>query len=184
MDMGNKLMIGGIAVLVIMAVILGYLIYQETLGPKPQSVSQQTQTPTIPQTVGDQQTRQSASATDNAIIAADRKKISEYPGPGAPEAQGKEFQEIIDRNAQSSETLDITKCETNPMVLKVKRGPSIKIVNNDSESNTILFGPDNQYEVPPRDSANMVVDLDPGIHRYRCTSISGSPIVGAFVVTE
>ena len=172
----------GVAILAVIAVILGYNIYQQTTtGTGATPSDQQSQTRTIPQPTGIEGSS-SASSGDTVTIAADRKKIASYPGPSASEEQKKEFGTIIGKNAQTSDTLDITNCNTSPLVLKVKKGSNIKLINNGSTGNAILFGPGKQHEVPANGSITMTVSLDVGINSYRCTGISGSPIVGVFVV--
>ena len=172
-----------VVVLAVIAVVLGYKIYHKTTGVQTPS-GQQTQDTTVPQTGGNSQPQIQSPTIDSAAIAEDRKKISVYPGPSAPDAQKREFQEIIDRNAQFSDTLDITKCESSPMVLKVRKEADIKLVNNGSTGNAILFGPGKQYDVAAKSSTTMTVNIDVGVNLYRCIGISGNPIIGAFVVTE
>lgn len=181
----------GVVILAVIAVVLGYKIYQQQTALKgqpgqsnqPVQNTQQSVLKTTPTTTV-KQPATSTSSNQNTNISADRQKISAYPGPSAPDEQKKEFGRIIGDNAQTSDTLDITNCETTPMVLSVKNGQSIKLINNDATVNAILFGPGKQYDVPANGSTTMLVNLGAGINTYRCTGISGSPIVGVFVVTQ
>lgn len=124
--MEKKLAYVGIAVLVVIAVVLGYQIYQQQTGYNtPEQNNQQYVTPQVP--INTQQTNQPAIES----------LLKRFVAPhNSPEEKAKFFSDL---NAVAKETdlLSVTNCKPNPSVLKVKKGSSFKITNEDNRSITL-----------------------------------------------
>lgn len=171
----------GIVLLAIIAAVLGYNIYKQ------QTMYQQTTVkPTsAPSTkVSPSKPTSTTQPSVDSRINEDRKIITNYPGVSASDVQKKEFSAVINKYAQTSDTLNITGCNTLPMVLQTKKGADIKLVNDDTQVRSVMLGGGKQYDVPIKGTKTIKVDFkNMGVNLYRC-NLPGNPITGAFLVRE
>lgn len=175
--MARNLVYIGIVVLAIIAVVLGYNIYKQQLAYKQTLTQKQTVIPKKQL----RPTPPSQTSSVSNTMSEDRQKIATYPGPSAPDDQKKELSRIIEKNVQVSDTLNVTQCNTTPLVLQTIKGADIKLVNDDSVVRSIMFGPGKQYDVPIKKTLTIKPDLNNGINFYRC-NLTGSPIVGIVLI--
>lgn len=124
--MSKNLVYIGVVVLAVIAVILGYNIYQQQTGV---ATTPSTQPParTIEQPSGTQSGNQ--ASTQNIDIDALFKK---FPGPNATVAQIQDFRDYIDPLSKETGLITIKDCKADPIVLRVKKGQDFKITNQDS----------------------------------------------------
>lgn len=183
--MSKNFVYTGIGILALIAIVMSYKIYQQQSGYKksPASTPSYTAKPGTPFSSSKASNNTQTPAPSVQDFSAARRVISAYPGPSASDDQKKEYQKVIDTNAQFSGTLDISSCNTTPLVLKVKNGSDLTLVNNDSAVRSIFFGPGKQYDVAAKNSSTIKVDLNTGVNMYRC-NLTDNPIVGVFVVSE
>lgn len=126
-----------------------------------------------------------ATFSSSAYISADdRRVVSSYLGPGSSLAEKKEFGEVIVRNSIATTKLDISNCQPNPLVIKMKKGTEVKVINNDYVVRSVFFGPNQQYDIPREGNTSFKANLHKGINLYRCNLDNQNPIVGAFLLED
>src|SRR5688572_18245360 len=108
--MSKNLIYVGIAALLIIAVVLGYKIYQQQTGV----------TPILPTNLQSQNTSQPTTnqATSAAFVEsdnpADRSAVLNFPDSNASEAEKKKWGEKVISIAKQTNLLGINNCETIP----------------------------------------------------------------------
>jgi len=168
MGMGNKLMIVGIVVLAVIAVVLGYQIYQETLASKPQSVSQ-TQTPILPQTVGDTNISQVSPQPQDIDVES---ILKQFPSSTATDEERIKSNDYLLSLGQEVDTLTIVSsatanCSPTPKILRVKKGTEFKIVNQDNVDHKLsMFQKD--ISVKANTTITVKTDWGAGAYGYVC----------------
>ena len=111
-----------IAVLLLVALFLGYLILKQLnpVSPKEESLNSR---------------EESKAILDTASAQA---RVLQWPLPNTPDEEKQPHTELIRSLAQTSQVLLITKdCVVSPVVLKIELGKSIVIQNQDSISHTL-----------------------------------------------
>lgn len=178
-----------IVVLVVAAVGLGYIIYKEdTSSSAPANQQQQNQVQQNQPQAGDSQQAPTITPEDIEIedMEQARQEVLSTPGPNAPDEERQRHFALATRLAENSETLDITGCSAEPVVLQRTFGSTINIENSDSSSHTILFGPDMTIDVPANGTADLAVDESnfqngPGLYGYGCDN--SSQAVGLMLIS-
>lgn len=170
--MAKNLVYIGVIVLAVIAIVLGYKIYQQTLAnratPQTTTPSQQVQTkitpPKItPQPVGT--TSQSSTPTAEQLAALN------FPGPNATESEKKKHAELVDKMSVISSELNITNCQFSPPILKALQGSSITIRNDGQDAQTLHWG---TKDIVIQPTSQKVVNLREwfgnglGDHGYSC----------------
>lgn len=74
----------------------------------------------------------------------------------------------VDSKAFASDTLDITKCDPNPKVIKVTKGQEITIKNDDSVDHSVVITSTVKFPVPAGKTAKAKIDLNPGVYPLSC----------------
>ncbi|MEK7517793.1 MAG: hypothetical protein AAB583_04545 [Patescibacteria group bacterium] len=160
----------GIAVLVVIAVVLGYQIYQQTTVYQTPPI----QNGTVPQTVGNQQ-----ASTQKGLTAEEKQALS-FPGPNATEEEKKKHSDLVDElgnRVAGTLFLDITGCKPNPIVYRVKQGGSFKVKNSDSIDHTlstdrkITIKANSEQTLTSKSIGDVL-----GNYGYGCAEISGGTV--------
>ena len=112
----------GIAVLVVIAIVLGYIIIkQQSITPQ---VSTDNSTATAP--------------TTNQLSAAEEiAAVLNFPGPNATDAEIKKHLDLVDKLGNESTILDISGCKPNPVVFRIRLGANFKVKNSDQIAHVI-----------------------------------------------
>jgi len=178
--MGNKLMIVGIVVLALIAVVLGYKIYQQTAlkGPPVQSI-QSVVKPTPTTTV-----KQSSKTTSNEI--SENNILQSSPGPNSSDEEKNKFLDAVKRLAKETAVLDITKCQPQPVVFKMRKAAQLQVRNNNNIEHTIIIDSEHQYSIPPNSTKTINTGLGVGSPGYRCGGVGfeNEPLVGIIDVVD
>ena len=116
--------------------------------------------------------------TPNATVSGKIKSKNLPDLSASPTAQEyKDFLSFVDKNAKDTITLDLTKCDPNPKVARVKSDQEFSLVNKDSiEHGIILSG--QTYTAPAGGSFKMKQKEIAG-YRYTCFTPNSVAIEGA-----
>lgn len=136
--MAKNLVYLGVVVLAVIAVILGYNIYQQqTGGTATLPNTQPSKIQSAPQTGGNQSSTQ--PTTQKRELTAEEKQVLTFPGPNATEAEKKTHTDLVDQlgNKSGYAVLDISGCAPFPVVYRIKQGGSISIKNSDKVDHVI-----------------------------------------------
>ena len=168
--MSKNLVYVSIAVLAVIAIVLGYQIYQQQRLTAPSS-----STP-LPVTTQDQQpdfNRQSYPLIGN------------FPGNNTSDEERKKFSDAVRAQAKESDMLDITGCKANPLVYKIKLGSDFKIKNSDTVEHKLYIGGAEKYKIPANTTITVKANFEPGpgTYGYSCDETNKNE-VGLFLITE
>jgi hypothetical protein len=162
-DTMQKALNTAIVLLIIVALILGYFIIKpKNTNPPPVQHQQAAQNSTpIPVQKSPEQLGYSQKYLSS--LSADEQHIIALPlsSPSLISDNAK----IFKRAAKTAPYLDITGCESTPVVFQVKRGQKITIKNNDSTPHTIIIGKD-QVEVLANSAKDIVPQLPPTVEFF------------------
>lgn len=75
----------------------------------------------------------------NPLVSPEQALLLVVPGPEASKITTANRKKLVEDRAVESVVLDITKCEVDPLVLKVRRGEDILVRNHDAATEHILF---------------------------------------------
>jgi hypothetical protein len=129
----------GIIVLLIIAIVLGYQIYQQQTGYDTSSQNQSinNQEFVTPQAITPNST---ATAPLTNQPSAEEIAVLNFPGPNATDAEKKAHSNLVNEvgnKVAGTPFLDISGCKPNPIVYRVKRGATFNIKNSDAIDHTI-----------------------------------------------
>lgn len=118
---------------------------------------------------------------------SDAEKAIVLTPPGAEDTAA--YTETVLRLAQESDTLTIgANCAMEPLVLRLREGAVLNIVNNDTSEHTIAFEDQNFFNVSAggRRAINIteMFQRGEGVYRYRCNDISLDQNVGVMSIVE
>lgn len=105
-----------------------------------------------------------------------------FPEEGASEEVREAHFDLAQSMAQQSDTLDITGCNVDPLVLEVVAGDSVTVVNGDSEPHTLTI--EQEYEVAANSEQEVVFDFSYGVGLYGYGCDEGPIGAGIFIVVE
>lgn len=128
----------GITILAVIAVFLGYRIYQkQTEVALPPSKNIQTQD--IPSPKGSVDKVTSVSNLESN----ERQEVLNFPSSNASAEEKKKHSDLVNKlgNQSGATTLNISGCNPTPIVSRVKQGSSFKIENPDQLDHTIYANP-------------------------------------------
>ena len=113
------------------------------------------------------------------IDAAKREEILDFPGEGATVEEFQKHAELVKSVAVNTNTLDITGCNPNPLVLEVGYGEVVEIKNRDRVDHTLYHG-GIRITIPGGGSRGVVVTDDflgstggDGFAGYGCDNAQG-----------
>lgn len=165
--MAKRFVYFGIVVLAAIAIFLGYQIYQQY------QLKQSSGTKLEP-----------GQTSVNQSVAPKETDVLNFPGPNASEEETRKFAETVQANAKETGELDISRCEPNPKVLKVKLGSEFKIKNSDPSEHKIYIANREEFSATPDSTVTVKASFGkgPGTYGYGCDG--DSTLVGAFFVVE
>lgn len=179
--MAKNLVYIGIAVLALIAVVLGYKIYQQkALNIVPlttQPTQDRTTTGTVKQTTP--ATTQTNAAPQNIDVNT---LVNNLVKPDNTQAERDRLATTTRLAAIKADVLDISNCNPNPSIFQVKKGAEFKVKNSNSIDQKIMITPQQQYNAPANQTVTLKADFGPGIISYRCNKDNGYPLVGIFFV--
>lgn len=172
--MNKNLVYIGIVALAVIAVILGYNIYQQQKTYQaPLTNQKQSQTKTV----------ESPAPTSKAS----KTDVLTFPGPNATADETKKFSEHVNQIAQETDTLNIGKCSPSPLALKTKLGASINLRNDDTTTHKIIFNPEYQFTLNAGETKAVKADFGhgDGIYSYICDkALNAATPIGVFLLVK
>lgn len=139
-----------IVVLVIIAIILGYAVYNQQQNKLPSSSTSLT-TPPIPLT---------------SNLTEEEKFILNPPSATASSDLKKKHADTIAKLAKEGSSLEIKDCKPNILVLQVKQGSDLVAKNLDSVKHRLIFDSEHIFELPASGSKTINVDFKYGTGDY------------------
>lgn len=88
--------------------------------------------------------------------------------------ESKNFSRFVDQNAKQSQELNLTNCDPNPKVIRVKKGIPFSLVNSDSVEHWIILSGQN-YIAPAKGSLKVTLNELAG-YRYTCFTSNSTAI--------
>lgn len=171
--MGKTLVYVGVIVLAVIAVVLGYQIYQQTAGVQTPSVPQ-TQDTTVPQTVGNQDTLQISPLSQKIDMEFILKNT---PDPNSSIGKKQDWENYLRVNRQEGSLIVIKNCIAEPSVLIIENGEDFKIQNEDSVDHKLTIPP-NGITVKAKESVSLKATLEMSEFGYSCETIPNNSNVG------
>lgn len=105
-----------------------------------------------------------------------------FPEDDADQEAREAHFDLAQSMAQRSDTLDITGCNVDPLVLELTAGQPLNVVNNDSEPHIISI--DRDYEIAANSQKELVFNFDFGVGLYGYGCDGGPSGAGIFIVVE
>jgi len=169
-----------IVVLMLIAFVLGYLIYKQKAGTD-------TNTATESKVVGSKvQTSKREGENMRPTpqgLTDEEKQALNPPERNATNEEKSQHYNIVANLAEEADFLDINKCEkADPMVMSLKLKQDFKITNDDSVEHTLIIDEKTRYTIPPGKTitANANFQYGRGAYGYTCDKLGG--VVGFFLV--
>lgn len=100
------------------------------------------------------------------ILTADERFILNPPSAEASKSALAKHAKMVATLAKPADTLEVTACRPNPLVLNVKLGSQIKIQNNDETEHKIIVDGSHYYKIPPKSSQIIKVEFKYGTGDY------------------
>lgn len=141
-----------IIILIVIALILGYAIYNQ------QKVNISKNTATKPLTA--------TPVPFPANLTEDEKFILNPPPATASAEIKKKHADTVAKLAKEEDNLEIKDCQPTPLVLQVKQGTEFTIQNKDSSPHKIIFDSDHHYVLPANGSKTIKADFKYGSGDY------------------
>lgn len=161
-----------LVVLVGVAIILGYFIYQQRLQKQP---TQEPQQPLSPQ----------PQQVDKYPSYASEEDVLVFPGEDASAEVGRRHLDLVRRIAKEAEVLEMDSgCTMNPVVFRIQEGEEFTVKNSDSVDHELVVNPEHVYSIPAGQTQQVKADFGkgPGIYGYACAFVPHT--VGIFLVTQ
>ena len=140
-----------IGILAIVAIALGYKIYDERTSS--------------PETEVSQNNTNNNQSVEDALVSP--------PLPGADQKVSDAYFKLVSDNAVESGTLDISGCKFNPFVVLIKKDQNLSLVNNDPVPHTISFGDTLSHTVSAASSKIITANFGKGtgVYGFRCDNV-------------
>lgn len=173
--MSKNLVYIGIAALAILAILLGYQIYQQQTGigsqtlPTPNPVVQNNSTSPLNST----QPQATRSSTIDQYIDLDS-VFKQFPGPNATEEEKIRFNDYLLSIGKEGDTLTISNCKPIPVVFRVRKGTEFSLSNLDNMDHTLNVS-QVTFSVKARETKRVKTDNLDGANGYYCDGV-GSKI--------
>lgn len=164
----DKALNGSIAILFIIALVLGYAIYVQRRPPEG----------TPPKPTGPIEGQNNASGSgDTTVTAPDlsdtQKAVLIVPDAGATEETKQAYFERVEKESREAPEIIIKDCLADPLVFKAKKGNIVIIKNSDDVPVTLTFGEEKSVAVDPGKTTQLLLDFveNEGIHTYHCANL-------------
>lgn len=163
-----------IVILAVIAVVLGYTIYNQSTSNK--TAPRETEQPT-------RNVTSTPIGSKAAALTVDERLALQTPGANATEAERKAHFDAAVRAAKYVNTLDISQCIGTPVVLRVAAKQTLTVNNPDTQDHVIVIDKDHTYIVPASGKKEIVIDFGKGggLYGYGCDAsqtTSGLFLVG------
>ena len=174
-----------IVVLIVIAVILGFLIFQRVGDQTTVDTSDVSNTSSEENVANDQsqETGDFVDTRDLSSLSSDEKAVLKVPSNGTDEERQGHFNLAVSL-AKDTSSVDIAGCVGDPVVARVSSSNQLFVTNSDSLEHTIIFDQDNSFIVPAggQVSIESVFSKGAGLYGYGCNNNPG--VTGLFLVTE
>jgi len=155
--------------LVLIAIVLGYAIYQQSLSS--------------PATIDESPVSSKKNIKPlPPDLSEDEKALLTPPSPDAPQSEKEEHDALAAKLSKESDVLDITNCRSNPLVLRAKINQNLKVENKDNIDRKLIFDDAHQYLILKNGAATVKVDFGKGagLYGYVCEGVG---LTGFILVT-
>jgi hypothetical protein len=154
-----------VALLLVAALVVGYLLMRRS-------------PPAMPSGQGTEQ----GGAPSPSISAEDRTAVLQTPRNTSTKEERDAHFKIVQRLAVMSETLDVSGCNPNPLVLKHRQIQDIQVTNKDDVPHELQVNPQHLYTVPAHGSISIPPDFGSGtgVYGYGCDNSLNA--VGLFFI--
>lgn len=168
----NRYAIYLIIILAVIAVILAIAIFREAIPKRARPTRQEPPT---------QQISPAPSSAPNASSPEEKQQLLGIRQDSSEEEK-KRHADLVQRLARDAAYLDITDCDPQPIVMRLKDGGEFTVKNSDAGEREIGIDPQHIYTIPGRGERKIKVDFGhgPGVYGYGCNKSSGA--VGMFLV--
>jgi hypothetical protein len=158
-----------LGILVIIAVVLGYKIYEKKAPASAKPVVTSNQSTSTPVTTNNTTVKTAAA-------------IPKPPAAGASNTELRAWGELISKLAVPTNKLEITACKPNPAVIALDSGTSFSVTNKDSVSHILVLNPTTTFTIDAGATKSIKADFGkgPGMYAYGCDN--GNEPVGVFLV--
>lgn len=169
-----------IGVLTLTAVILGVLIYQEMGGtiPLPKLSSGPRQAASTPAANATKE----AGTASGAALTGERAELLVVPAESADEKTKAAYMEKLNQAAREVNAVTLTKCQSDPIVVKTSKGKKLTVKNADAAAVTVKWTNEKSSTIQPNQSQDVVLDFVPeqGIITYSC----GNDLAGMLLLAK
>lgn len=154
-------------ILIIVALVLGYLIYLQRFpnhpsAPKPTLTS-------LPKLLP-------------SDLTEEERILLIPPATDAPRFEKDKHDALAEKLSKESDTLDITNCRSNPLVLRARINQNLTVKNEENLDRKLIFDDDHQYPIPKNSTTTLKVDFGKGVglYGYVCEGVG---LTGFILVT-
>lgn len=153
-----------IIILLVPAIILGQAIYKQH-NPQPSSRSVVSSSKLMP--------------TD---LTEDEKAVLHPPSLDAPSTEKEKHDALAVKLSKEGDSLDITNCGSNPLVLRIEINENLKVKNSDNIDRKLIFDDTHEYQIAKNSTTNLKVDFGHGVglYGYICEGVG---LTGFILVT-
>jgi hypothetical protein len=135
----------GIICLLIIAVVLGYTIFQKQIAPSSNNQAVTNQQYITPQPSTNNST--TTAPTTNQPSAEEQDLVKAIPGSSSTLEERVAYNIKLQKFEKVTDTIEITNCWPNPFIARVREFTDLKIKNNDNVEQLIYLG-QTQINVP------------------------------------
>lgn len=165
-----------LVILVVIAGVLGYLIYQKSISlPKKEPAQSQPAA---------NNSQAKSERSDAATLTDEEKEVLNPPSQGANEAEMKKHFELVQKLAKEPDFLEVAKCEVRPVVTRLRNSKTFQVRNQDSIDHTIVVDKDHTYSISAGSTQTIPVDFGHGAGVYGFGCDDSTSAVGMLFVTE
>jgi len=171
-------------VLALVAILLGYLIYQQQTGASLFTTDRTLQTSSPDLLTPLPGNLRATSLNETYVNETD---VLNWPAPNASVEEKQRHSNFIQSIAQNTEYIDIVNCVAQPLVFRIQLGQTFVLRNQDAVDHTITIREEAEFYIPAggtnSSTANThIFEFGPGNYGYTCESQAG--IAGIFFVVE
>ena len=131
------------------------------------------------------QSQPTPSELSGEALANEEQTVLNFPAETATESDRRQHSEMVRRLAVASDTLDLTGCRPDPVVLEVLLGETVTVRNSDVESYELVINSEYVFVVPGGGETEVVADFGKGLGVYGYGCEPASQVVGIIhVVSE
>jgi len=166
----KKIQLPLIIILLAVALVLGQAIYkQQSPQPSKESLPRETNSSNLPKLLPPD-------------LTADEKAVLNPPSPDAPAAEREKHSALAAKLSKESDSLDITNCRSNPLVLRIKINKNLIVKNSGNIDRKLIFDDTHKHQIAKNSTTNIKVDFGHGVglYGYICEGVG---LTGFILVT-